>query len=279
MLRALSTPLRQWRAALAALLLIAGVPLLVTVGTQVVTGLILAGHYGGDFWAADGGGDPVMLQHFMWFAGHPETLTGLLVLSGITLGPWGVAIWLRALHGLSGWRVPLRGVVRIAGCILIALSPFVLDAVALWAAPNMPLALDTALWIAAPIASLLLCIALAPQFVRAAGLPVARRPAWGRLVWVAMVAAGFAVAVQMVALGLSLLPGVVARVIMLSDWQIPYGLAAVLFMDWQALLAQLATVYALLVLLALMDWITRDPSATSASAASGSAGRSAQTQT
>ena len=100
-------PMFCWTWLITAFLLIAVMPVLAGAATMVLTDK----YFGTSFFAAAGGGDPILFQHIFWFFGHPEVYIMILPSFGII----STTIPVFSRKPLFGYRSMVLATVAIAG--------------------------------------------------------------------------------------------------------------------------------------------------------------------
>ena len=100
-------PMFCWTWLITAFLLIAVMPVLAGAATMVLTDK----YFGTSFFAASGGGDPILFQHIFWFFGHPEVYIMILPSFGII----SATIPTFSRKPLFGYRSMVAATVAIAG--------------------------------------------------------------------------------------------------------------------------------------------------------------------
>ncbi len=102
---ALRAPFVHWRLALPLYL----VAVMAVMGVYALLPLLLwllqDRNASAVFFDPDAASDPLLLQHIMWYAGHPETLAAVTVTLGLFVWVWALGIWGGTRDGTIRWRI------------------------------------------------------------------------------------------------------------------------------------------------------------------------------
>ena len=98
---ALHAPFVRWRMVLPLYLVTVGIILAFYAAVPIILLLLQDRNAGMVFFDPDGGGDPVFLQHLLWYLGHPETLVFVTAMVGLLAWVWVLGVWFAG----SGWRI------------------------------------------------------------------------------------------------------------------------------------------------------------------------------